>query len=83
MIVSARPMMKPFRTGWLMKFARKPRRSSPAASAATPAVMARPAVNAAKRLSPDGMRSATVAAERTAVAAIGPITRCRELPSAA
>ena len=66
-----------------MNSARKPRRSRPAIRAATPAVMARPAVSAAKRSSPTGARSATVAADRAAAAAIGPMTSTRELPRAA
>jgi hypothetical protein len=37
--------------------------------------MASAAVNAAKRLSPAGMTSATVAADKAAVADIGPHTR--------
>ena len=40
-------------------------------------------MNAAKRPSPAGTRSATVAADRAAPAAIGPMTSTRELPSAA
>ena len=66
-----------------MNSARKPRRSRPAIRAATPAVMARPAVSATKASPPTGARSATVAADRAAAAAIGPITSTRELPSAA
>ena len=84
MIVSARPMMKPLSTGWLMKSARKPRRSRPAISAARPAISASPAVNAANAaIPPAGTRSATVAADSAALAAIGPTTSTRELPSAA
>ncbi len=83
MIVSARPMMKPFSTGWLMKLARKPSRNRPAISAARPVVSASAAVSAAKRLSPAGTRSATVAADSAATAAIGPTTSTRELPRAA
>ena len=78
MIVSASPTMKPLITGSEMKLARKPRRRIPASSAAIPVVSASAAVNAAKRLSPTGMTSATVAAESAAVALIGPHTRCRE-----
>ncbi len=39
--------MKPLITGSEMKLARKPSRSRPAISAASPVVIARPAVNAA------------------------------------
>ena len=66
-----------------MNSARKPRRSRPAIRAATPTVMARPALRAAKRSLPTGASSATVAADRAAPAAIGPMTSTRELPSAA
>ena len=83
MIVSARPMIRPLSTGWLMKSARKPRRSRPAISAARPAISASPAVSAANWLPPAGTRSATVAADSAALAAIGPTTSTRELPSAA
>ena len=75
--------MKPLITGSEMKLARKPSRSRPASSAARPVVIASAAVNAAKRLSPTGITSATVAADSAAVADIGPHTRWRELPSAA
>jgi hypothetical protein len=76
MMVRARPTMKPFSTGSEMKLARNPSRARPAASARMPVVMARVAAKAAKRpLLP--------AADRAAVAAIGPTTRCLELPNAA
>ena len=45
MIVSARPTMKPLSTGSEMKSARKPRRSSPATSAAMPVTIASAAVS--------------------------------------
>ena len=45
MIVSARPTMKPLSTGSEMKLARKPSRSSPAASAAIPVTIASAAVS--------------------------------------
>ena len=48
-----------------------------------PAMSASAAVNAAKRSSPAGITSATVAADNAAVAAIGPTTSTLELPSAA
>ena len=83
MIVSARPMMKPFRTGSEMKFARKPSRSRPAISAATPVASASVAVSWTNAFVPGVASVATTAAERAAVADIGPTTRCRELPNAA
>jgi hypothetical protein len=46
-------------------------------------VIASPAVSAANRPSPTGTSEATVAADSAAVAAIGPTTSWRELPSAA
>jgi hypothetical protein len=46
-------------------------------------VMASVAVRAVNSFAPAGERSATVAAESAAVAAIGPTTRWRELPNAA
>ena len=83
MIVSASPTMKPLSTGPEMKLARKPRRSAPAISAARPVVIASAAVIAAKLPAPGATTSATVAADSAAVADIGPVTRCRELPRAA
>ncbi len=83
MIVSASPTMKPLITGSEMKLARKPSRSSPAISAASPVVIASAAVIAANLPSPTGTIEATVAADSAAVADIGPATRWRELPSAA
>ena len=83
MIVSARPTMKPLMTGSEMKLARKPRRSRPAMSAASPVVKASAAVIVTNMSSPRVTRSATVAAESAAVADIGPVTRWREQPSAA
>jgi hypothetical protein len=52
-------------------------------SAASPAVIASPAVKATNRSLPVGANDATVAADSAAVAAIGPTTSWRELPSAA
>ncbi|AOT62291.1 hypothetical protein A4G23_05186 [Streptomyces rubrolavendulae] len=83
MIVSARPTMKPFITGSETKDARKPRRSAPPRSAAPPTVRARAAVIAAKRAPEPSAASPTTAADSAAVAAIGPTTRCAELPRAA
>jgi hypothetical protein len=76
-------MMKPLSTGSEMKLARNPRRSSPAATARIPVVRARAVVWAAKSAPPWVATSATAAADRAAVADIGPTTRCRELPKAA
>jgi len=83
MMVNANPMMKPLSTGSEMKLAKKPRRRSPASSAATPVVIASAAVKAAKSWLAGATRSATVAAESAAVADIGPTTRWRELPNSA
>lgn len=83
MIVSASPMMKPFRTGSEIRLARKPSRSTPASRAAIPVVIASAAVKAAKFWAWGATRSATVAAESAAVADIGPTIRCLELPKAA
>ena len=76
-------MMKPLSTGSEMKLARNPRRSSPAARARIPVVTARAAVWATNPAVPWVATSATAAADRAAVADIGPTTRCRELPKAA
>jgi hypothetical protein len=76
-------MMKPLSTGSEMKLARKPSRSSPAPRASSPVVRARATVWAAKPVLPWVATSATAAADRAAVADIGPTTRCRELPKAA
>ena len=83
MIVSASPTMKPLITGSEMKPARKPSRRIPATSAAIPVVIASAAVIVTNLSSLRAMRSATVAADSAAVALIGPVTRWRELPSAA
>ena len=83
MIVSARPMMKPFSTGSEMKLARNPRRRIPAARARMPVTIASTPVNARTSSGPPVVRSATAAADSAAVADIGPTTRCRELPNAA
>jgi hypothetical protein len=83
MIVSASPTMKPLSTGSEMKPARKPRRSSPAASAAIPVVSASAAVSVTYSGLPWVARSATAAADSAAVADIGPTTRWRELPNSA
>jgi hypothetical protein len=75
MMVSARPTMKPLRTGSEMKLARNPSRSTPAISATAPVTIASAAVRP--------KCGATAAADRAAVADIGPTIRCRELPSSA
>ena len=49
MIVNDKPMMNPFSTGSEMKFAKNPKRNSPAANAANPVMIASAAVDAAKR----------------------------------
>lgn len=83
MMVRASPTMKPFSTGSEMNDAMKPRRRSPASSPAMPVAIASTAVRAAY-LPPSAPASgATMAADRAAVADIGPTTRCRELPAAA
>jgi hypothetical protein len=82
-MVRASPMMKPLRTGSEMKLARKPRRRSPATRARNPVVMARAVVWARNPALLGVATSATAAADRAAVADIGPVTRCRELPKAA
>ena len=80
MIVNARPTMNPFITGSGMKLARNPSRNRPAISAASPVVIASPAVSATNLLLPIGANDATVAADSAAVAPIGPVTSWRELP---
>jgi len=82
MIVHATPTMKPLMTGSEMKPARKPRRSSPASSANAPVTTASAAVSATMSSEPTAT-SATAAAESAAVADIGPVTRCFELPNSA
>jgi hypothetical protein len=82
MMVRARPMMKPFRTGSEMKLATNPRRRSPATSATSPVTRASTMVKVRNSAS-SVARSATAAADSAAVAAIGPVTRWRELPNAA
>ena len=76
-------MMKPFITGSEMKLARKPSRNRPATMAMIPTVMASVIVSCTNAPDPPAARSPTAAAESAAVAAIGPVTSCRELPNAA
>ena len=83
MIVSASPTMKPFNTGSEMNEAMKPSRSRPASRPAIPVTTARAAVSATYNAESPPANGATVAADRAAVADIGPTTRCRELPAAA
>ena len=83
MIVSARPMMKPFSTGSEMNDATKPSRTSPASRPTTPVTKARPTVSCVKSAPVRDAMSATAAADSAAVAAIGPTTRCLEDPNAA
>lgn len=83
MMVRARPTMNPFSTGSEMKFATNPSRSSPAASAITPVVGASVTVRAANTPDFPAATSPTAAADSAAVAAIGPTTKCLELPNAA
>jgi hypothetical protein len=68
--------MKPFMTGSEMKLATNPSRSRPVVSASV-------TVRAANTLARPAARSPTAAADRAAVPAIGPTTRCFELPNAA
>ena len=75
--------MKPLMTGSEMNEARNPSRSSPAINAAAPVQTASAAVAVANAPASPVTTSATVAADRAAVADIGPVTRWRELPSAA
>jgi hypothetical protein len=82
-IVRARPMMKPLSTGSEMKLPQSPARASPATTPMMPVVIASVTVRATNGPLPWVARSATAAADRTAVADIGPTTRCRELPKAA
>jgi hypothetical protein len=63
--------------------ATKPSRTSSAMSPMMPVVTAIVTVKAANRPLPWVASSATAAADRAAVADIGPTTRCRELPKAA
>jgi hypothetical protein len=76
-------MMKPLSTGSEMKLATKPSRASPATTPMMPVVIASVTVRATNGPLPWVARSATAAADRAAVADIGPTTRCRELPKAA
>ena len=83
MIVRARPMMNPFNTGSEMKLARNPSRRRPAISAMTPVTRASAIVTETKSSVPWAAYGATAAADSAAVAAIGPTTRCFELPKTA
>lgn len=75
--------MNPLSTGSEMKFATNPSRSRPAASASTPVVRASATVRVANAPDFPAATSPTAAADSAAVAAIGPTTRCFELPNAA
>ena len=83
MIVSAIPMMKPLSTGSEISVATKPSRNSPATKAARPVAIASAAVSAAAFVPPCVTNWAIAPADSAAVADIGPVTRCRELPKAA
>ena len=83
MIVSASPTTKPLSTGSEISDARKPSRSRPATSAAAPMHSASTIVIWVKASLFALTTSPTVAADSAAVAAIGPVTRWRELPSSA
>ena len=74
MIVSARPMMKPLSTGSEMNAARKPRRSTPASSAARPVASARPAVRTTNSPA-SSVIVETTPRDSAAVADIGDTTR--------
>jgi hypothetical protein len=75
--------MNPFSTGSEMKLATNPSRASPAASASTPVVIASVTVSAGNTPDLPAATWPTAAADSAAVAAIGPETRCLELPNAA
>ena len=83
MTVSARPMTNPFNTGAEMKPARKPSRRAPATTARMPTTRANVIVSCTNSSALPAARSPTAAAESAAVAAVGPVTRWRELPKAA
>ena len=83
MIVSARPMTNPFSTGSEMKLARKPRRSAPATSGENADDERQRDRQLHEHVELPAATSPTAAAERAAVAAVGPVTRWRELPNAA
>ena len=75
--------MKPLSTGSEMKFATKPSRRRPAINAASPTQMASAAVVATNWSPLPATAFPTIAAERAAEAADGPVISCRELPRAA
>jgi hypothetical protein len=83
MIVSARPTMKPLRTGSEMNEARKPIRASPAPMPTRPVTTASAAVSATYRSLPPSARSPTMPADSAAVADMDATTRCREDPTSA
>ena len=75
--------MKPFSTGSEMKLARKPSRSRPATNVIAPVTTASAAVRTTNSVEPPSASVATAAADRAALADIGPVTRCFELPNTA
>ena len=84
MIVNASPTMNPFRTGSEMKLARNPSRSRPAISGRqTGADRQRRGHRHELHCCRRWRSSDTVAADSAAVADIGPMIECRELPNAA
>ena len=83
MIVSARPMIRPLSTGGLMNSAREAEVQQARDQGGGAGRYGQAGGERAKAWSPTGARSATVAADRAAAAAIGPMTSSRELPSAA
>ena len=82
-ISTAEPVMKPLMTGWLRKYARKPRRNTPNASSITPEIRASCTAIAAYSglpASASGCRALAVISEATAT---GPTASVMLEPSAA
>ena len=75
--------MKPFSTGSEMKLARNPRRNMPAEQRQHPGGDGERGGEGGRVLRAAGGEVATAAADRAAVADIGPTIRCRELPNSA
>ena len=82
-ITSARPAIKPSRMGLERKSDTNPSRSSPATTQISPTISASADVAAKKSSEPEPTRAATVDADRSATAELGPTKSWRDVPNRA
>ena len=82
-MTSASPATKPVSTGRAKKSAMKPARARPATSSSAPTRRASSADRAMKRPGSPAATGATAAAEKAAIAELGPTVSCRQVPRTA